>query len=53
MTYSKPRILIEYSKRNSNNNIIYKNSTFNKNNRCGTGQIKNVKYLTLNEKVKK
>jgi hypothetical protein len=43
--------LTEYSKRNSNNNISYKNSTFNKNNRGSTGQIKNVKYLTLNEKV--
>ena len=51
ITYSKPRLLTEYSKRNSNNNISYKNSTFNKNNRGSTGQIKNVKYLTLNEKV--
>ena len=51
MTYSKPRLLTEYSKRNSNNNISYKNNTFNKNNRGSTGQIKNVKYLTLNEKV--
>ena len=51
ITYSKPRLLTEYSKRNSNNNIIYNNNTFNKNYRGSTGQIKNMKYLTLNEKA--
>ena len=50
MTYSKPRLLTEYSKRNSNNNITFKNNTFNKNG-GSAGQIKNIKYLTLNEKA--
>ena len=31
MIYSKPRLLIEYSKRHSNTNISFKNNTFNKN----------------------
>ena len=51
MTYYKPRLLTEYSKRNSNNNISYKNNTFNKNGGGNRHSIKNIKYLTLNEKV--
>ena len=50
MAYSKPRLLTEYSKRNSNNNIMYKNNTFNKNKK-NEEPIKNVKFLTLNEKA--
>ena len=49
MTYSKPRLMTEYSKRNYNNNI-YKNNTVNTN-RKKEIPIKNIKYLTLNEKI--
>ena len=46
MTYSKPRLLTEYSKRNSNANFNIKTNTSIKNE-----QNKNMKYSTLNEKI--
>ena len=52
MTYSKPRLLTEYSKRNSKINYSYKNNTSIKN-RMKNEEIKNIKYLTLDEKINK
>ena len=52
MTYSKPRLLTEYSKRNSSNNINIgnKNNTSYKNKNFGK-QIKNIKYLSYNKNI--
>ena len=54
MTYSKPRLLTEYSKRNSNNNIYIggKNNTSYKDKNIGE-QIKNIKYLSFNKNINK